>query len=143
MGMTLLGRDVEISPSWVIVDAAGKTLGRVASRVAHYLRGKHRPDFTPYIACGAAVVVTNVAKVVLTGRKAERKHRYTHSGRPGGLKKKPWGEVLAERPERLFEEAVSGMLPKNKLGRRMFRRLHVYAGAEHPHGAQRPAAVEP
>lgn len=142
MRTTLADARTEIDPHWVLVDAADRPLGRVAARVAHLLRGKHRPDFMPHLACGAAVVVTNAAKVRLTGRKATQNRRYRHTGRPGSLKSRAWGEILRDRPDRLFEEAVWGMLPKNRLGRRLFRRLHVYPGAEHPHGAQRPESVE-
>lgn len=142
MRTTLPDPRAAVDPHWLLVDAAEKPLGRVASRVALLLRGKHRPDFAPHMACGASVVVVNAAKVRLTGTKAAKKRRYAHTGRPGSLRSRPYGEILATRPDRLFEEAVAGMLPKNRLGRRLQGRLHVYPGPEHPHGAQRPEPVD-
>lgn len=125
-----------------MIDAAARPLGRVASRAAAILRGKHRPDFTPHQDAGDFVVVINAAKVRLTGNKAERKIYYRHSGYPGGIRARTAGKILATRPERLIESAVRGMLPKNRLGRRLFNKLKVYGGAEHPHAAQRPQALK-
>jgi len=127
---------------WYIVDAAGKPLGRVASMVAWLLQGKHKPEYTPHVDVGDHVIVINAGKVVLTGRKAERKIYYRHSGYPGGLKAVPYGELLATRPEFVIKLAVRRMMPRTKLGRRMFKKLRVYRGAEHPHRAQRPVLWE-
>ncbi len=128
----------EIERKWWVVDATGMPIGRLATTVAHYLRGKHKPGFTPFLDTGDHVIVINAEKVVLTGRKLDQKVYRRHSGRPGGLKEIPARRMLAERPERAIEIAVRGMLPKNKLGRRMFRKLRVYRGTDHPHEAQKP-----
>ncbi|RMH55072.1 MAG: 50S ribosomal protein L13 [Candidatus Hydrogenedentota bacterium] len=127
---------------WTVIDAAGKPLGKVAALAASRLRGKHRADFTPHLDTGDFVVVTNAAEVRLSGRKAEQKFYRRHSGHPGGLKSVPYGELLRERPEKLIELAVRRMLPKNRLGRRLFTKLKVYAGPDHPHKAQKPERVE-
>ncbi|MFO8059290.1 MAG: 50S ribosomal protein L13 [Bacillota bacterium] len=142
MDKTFMAKESEIERQWWLVDAAGIPLGRLASRVAHILRGKHKPIFTPHVDAGDHVVVINADKVILTGRKAEQKMYYRHSGYPGGLRATPYGELLAKRPEFMVERAVRGMLPKNKLGRRMGRKLKVYAGREHPHQAQKPKELE-
>lgn len=132
------GRSGPADPTWHLVDADGQVLGRLATRVATILRGKHRPDFAPYTEGGDHVVVVNAAGVRLTGRKLEQKfHRY-HTGYPGGLKEVRYAELVREHPERVIEYAVWGMLPKNKLGRKLRRHLRVYAGPEHPHAAQQP-----
>jgi len=123
---------------WVVVDAQGQTLGRLASRVAVILRGKHRPDWTPHVDSGDYVVVVNAGQVVLTGRKLDQKKYYRHSGYPGHLKEITARRVLETHPERLVEFAVRGMLPKTKLGRAMFQKLKVYSGSSHPHAAQKP-----
>lgn len=123
---------------WVVVDAQGQTLGRLASRVAVILRGKHRPDWTPHVDSGDYVVVVNAGQVVLTGRKLDQKKYYRHSGYPGHLKEITARRVLETHPERLVEFAVRGMLPKTKLGRAMFQKLKVYGGGGHPHAAQKP-----
>ena len=123
---------------WVVVDAQGQTLGRLASRVAILLRGKHRPDWTPHVDSGDYVVVVNAGRVVLTGRKLDQKKYYRHSGYPGHLKEITARRVLETHPERLVESAVRGMLPKTKLGRAMFQKLKVYSGSSHPHAAQKP-----
>ncbi|HWP35326.1 MAG TPA: 50S ribosomal protein L13 [Thermodesulfobacteriota bacterium] len=123
---------------WYLVDADRQVLGRLASRVAALLKGKHKPTFAPHVDGGDFVVVVNAARIRLTGRKLEDKVYYRHSGYPGGLKVRTAGDLLATRPERLVELAVRGMLPKNKLGRRMLARLKVYPGPDHPHAAQRP-----
>ncbi|RMD81659.1 MAG: 50S ribosomal protein L13 [Candidatus Dadabacteria bacterium] len=123
---------------WYVVDAAGKPLGRLASRVAAILRGKHNPAFTPHVDCGDFVVVINADKVVLTGKKVQDKIYYRHTGYPGGIRQETAGQLLARRPEELVRRAVVGMLPRNRLGRKLARKLKVYAGPEHPHVAQRP-----
>ena len=123
---------------WVVVDAQGQTLGRLASRVAVVLRGKHRPDWTPHVDSGDYVVVVNAGKVILTGRKLDQKKYYRHSGYPGHLKEVTARRVLETHPERLVEFAVRGMLPKTKLGKGMIQKLKVYSGSSHPHAAQKP-----
>ncbi len=142
MGKTYMAKESEVDRQWWVVDAAGIPLGRLASQVAHVLRGKHKPIFTPHVDVGDHVVVINADKVVLTGRKKEQKMYYRHSGYPGGLRATPYGELLAKRPEFMVEKAVKGMLPKNKLGRRMGRKVKVYAGPDHPHEAQSPKDLE-
>jgi len=124
------------------VDATGRPLGRVASRVATILRGKHRPEFTPHQDTGDFVVVVNAAKVKLTGAKGDQKLYYRHTGYPGGIRSTSAGKLLDKRPERLIEMAVRGMLPKNRLGRQLFTKLKVYRGAEHPHASQQPKLIE-
>jgi len=132
----LLGR------RWVLIDASERPLGRVASRTASILRGKHRPDFTPNQDTGDFVVVINAAKVQLTGAKLENKTYYRHTGYPGGIRTTTAGKLIATKPERLIEIAVRGMLPKNRLGRQLFTKLKVYKGAGHPHAAQMPELVK-
>jgi large subunit ribosomal protein L13 len=127
---------------WILVDATGRPLGRVASRVASILRGKHRPEFTPHQDTGDFVVVVNAAKVKLTGAKGDQKLYYRHTGYPGGIRSTSAGKLLDNRPERLIEMAVRGMLPKNRLGRQLFTKLKVYRGAEHPHTSQQPKPIE-
>jgi len=127
---------------WVLIDASGRPLGRVASRVASILRGKHRPEFTPNQDTGDFVVVVNAAMVRLTGAKSDKKIYRRHTGYPGGVRSTSAGKLLENRPERLIEMAVRGMLPKNRLGRQLFTKLKVYRGAEHPHAAQQPKSVE-
>ena len=127
---------------WYIVDAADKPLGRTAATVASILRGKHKPTFAPHADCGDFVIVINAEKAVLTGRKLEQKFAYHHTGWIGGLKEVRMDKMLETHPERVIEHAVKGMLPKNALGRKMFSKLHVYAGAEHPHAAQKPETIE-
>jgi len=124
-----------------VVDAQDVVLGRLATRVAHVLRGKHKPIFAPHMDVGDHVIVVNAAKVRLTGTKAEQKVAYRHSGYPGGLKSVPWMRLLQERPEKLVEDAVKGMLPKNTVGRAQLRKLRVYAGPDHPHVAQQPTPL--
>ncbi len=127
---------------WYLVDARGKVLGRLASQVASVLRGKHKPNFTPHVDTGDHVVIVNASEVFLSGRKTTQKIYYRHSGYPGGLKAVSAGKLLHERPVRLVEMAVRGMLPKNSLGRAMLRKLKVYPGPEHPHAAQKPERLE-
>lgn len=131
-----------VDRDWILVDVEGKTLGRAASRIAAILRGKHKPQFTPHADCGDFVIVINAKKIRLTGKKLDQKIYYRHSGYFGGLKQKTAGEMLAETPERVVELAIKGMLPKGPLGRRMYRKLNVYAGADHPHQAQEPKILD-
>lgn len=128
----------EITRQWHVIDATDVVLGRLASHAAVLLRGKHKPMFTPNLDTGDFVVVVNAGKVALTGAKREQKLAYRHSGYPGGLRSTTYGELLDKNPERAIEKAVQGMLPKNKLGRQMAKKLKVYAGEEHPHQAQEP-----
>jgi large subunit ribosomal protein L13 len=123
---------------WWVVDAEGQTLGRISSKIAMILRGKHKAGFTPHFDCGDYVVIVNAEKVALTGRKMDKKVYLTYSGYPGGQKQATAGEVLAKKPAMLLENAIRGMLPKGKLGRAMIKKLHVYIGAAHPHAAQKP-----
>jgi large subunit ribosomal protein L13 len=132
----------EITRDWFVVDAAGQTLGRLASRIATVLRGKHKPQYTPHLDVGDFVVVINAAHVAVTGRKLEQKKYYRYSGYPGGLKETRLDEMLKKHPTRVIEHAVRGMLPKGKLGRQMFKKLKVYAGDSHPHAAQSPQRLE-
>ena len=126
---------------WLLIDADGRSLGRVASHAATVLRGKHRSDFTPHQDTGDFVIVINAARVRLTGAKAETKLYYRHTGYPGGIRTRSAAKLRQEKPERLVETAVRGMLPKNRLGRRLFTKLKVYRGSEHPHIAQKPQPV--
>lgn len=132
----------EITREWWLVDADGVVLGRLASEVAKRLRGKHKPNFSPHLDTGDHVVIINAAKVVVTGNKLEDKFIRTHSGFPGGLREVPYSKVMVERPELAIEKAVKGMLPSNKLGRAMLKKLKVYAGAEHPHSPQNPKRLD-
>jgi len=132
-----------IDRKWHVIDAAEHPVGRVASLAAHLLQGKHKGIYTPYIDTGDHVIVVNVAKAKLTGRKEEQKMYRYHSGYDGGLREERAKDVRARHPRRLMEEAVRGMLPKSKLGDAMYRKLNVYEGADHPHAAQKPAAMAP
>jgi large subunit ribosomal protein L13 len=127
---------------WYLVDANGAVLGRLASQVAHRLRGKHNPKFTPHVDTGDWVIVINAEKIVLTGRKMDQKTYYRHSGYTGGLKQMSAKELLQKKPEELVRSAVKGMLPKNKLGRQLFKKLKVYTGDAHPHEAQQPEVIK-
>jgi large subunit ribosomal protein L13 len=135
-------RAADIRHDWYVVDASDQVLGRLASAVARVLSGKHRPNWVAHLDTGDFVVVTHAERVKLTGRKAEEKVYHRHTGYPGGLKTVAAPEVRAKYPERLIEDAVRGMLPKTKLGRRQFKKLKVYRGASHPHEAQRPKPLE-
>ncbi|MEO8401379.1 MAG: 50S ribosomal protein L13 [Gammaproteobacteria bacterium] len=135
---TFNARNETTSHEWYIVDAAGKTLGRLASEIARRLRGKHKPIYTPHVDTGDYIVVINAKQVKVTGNKAKDKIYYSHSGYPGGIKEISFEKLLIKSPERVLEIAVKGMLPKNPLGRAMYRKLKVYAGSEHPHTAQQP-----
>jgi large subunit ribosomal protein L13 len=131
-----------ITRDWSVVDATGKTLGRLATEVAHRLRGKHKPEFTPHMDTGDYIIVVNAEKIRVTGNKLNDKIYYHHTGYIGNLKSISLGKQLQQHPERVIQTAVKGMLPKNPLGRAMFRKLHVYAGPEHPHTAQQPKPLE-
>ena len=135
---TFMANPANIERKWYVVDAEGKALGRVAVEVAKILRGKNKPIFTPHVDTGDHVIVINAAKVKLTGNKLQQKTYFRHSGYPGGTTFTTAGKLMAERPERLVELAVKGMLPKNTLGRQMYRKMKVYSGAQHPHEAQQP-----
>ncbi|GAB3294994.1 50S ribosomal protein L13 [Parasphingorhabdus pacifica] len=128
----------EVTRAWHVIDAEDVVLGRLATQAATLLRGKHKPTYAPHLDTGDFVVVVNAEKVALTGSKRDQAFHYRHSGYPGGLRKQSFGEVLDRHPERLLEKAIKGMLPKNKLGRAMGKKLKVYAGPEHPHVAQNP-----
>ncbi len=142
MTRTITPRKEDIRRAWWVVDAEGKPLGRLASEVARVLRGKHKPIYTPHLDTGDHVIVVNASRVLLTGRKAEQKTYFRHSGYMGGDKHIPFARMIERFPERVIELAVRGMLPKNRLGRAMRRKLRVYPGAEHPHQGQSPAALE-
>lgn len=131
-----------IEHKWYVIDATDKVLGRLASEVASILRGKHKPTFTPFMDTGDFVIIVNAEKVRLTGRKENQKVYYRHSGYPGGLKKIPYEEMKKKHPERIIEHAVKGMLPKNPLGRAMYKKLKVYAGPDHHHEAQQPEVYD-
>ncbi|MCS7286306.1 MAG: 50S ribosomal protein L13 [Anaerolineae bacterium] len=139
---TYRAKPEEIKREWYLVDAAGKTLGRLASEIAKILRGKHKPIYTPHLDCGDYVVVINAAKIKVTGKKLTDKIYYRHSGYMGGLKEIPLWRMLEEHPERVIELAVKRMLPQNRLGRKMIKKLKVYAGENHPHQAQQPKKLE-
>lgn len=141
MSTTMLKKE-EVVRNWYVIDAADKTLGKVAVLAATILNGKHRPEYTPHIDCGECVIVVNASKVVLTGKKLDQKYYYRHSGYVGGLKSVKYRTLMATKPEKVVELAVKGMLPKNKIGDASFGRLKVYAGAEHKHQAQNPTVVE-
>jgi large subunit ribosomal protein L13 len=132
----------EIERQWHVIDAADVVLGRLAVQAATLLRGKHKPVFAPHVDTGDFVIIVNAGKVALTGNKRETKVAYRHSGYPGGLKQVGYDELLEKRPERAVELAVRGMLPHNRLGRKMIKKLKVYPGAEHPHAAQQPVPYE-
>jgi large subunit ribosomal protein L13 len=128
--------------NWLVVDASGKTLGRLATQIADALRGKRKPEFTPHVDTGDFVIVVNAEKVSVTGKKREEKLYYRHSGYPGGLRSRTLGELLERRPEEVIRLAVRGMLPRTRLGRAQLRKLKIYAGPDHPHEAQKPEPME-
>jgi large subunit ribosomal protein L13 len=132
----------EIERTWWVVDATGQTLGRLATRIATLLEGKHKPIYSPHLDTGDHVVVLNAAKIRVTGDKLRQKSYFRHSNYPGGLKEETLGALLERKPELVIERAVKGMLPQNRLGRAMIKKMKVYRGAEHPHQAQQPATVE-
>ncbi|NLD46130.1 MAG: 50S ribosomal protein L13 [Clostridiaceae bacterium] len=139
---TYMAKPQEVKRKWYVVDAEGKPLGRLASEIAKILRGKNKPDFTPHVDTGDHVIVLNAEKVVLTGKKLDQKLYRHHSLYPGGLKEIKYRAFMASKPEKAVEIAVKGMLPKNSLGRAMFRKLNVYKGTEHPHEAQKPEKLD-
>jgi large subunit ribosomal protein L13 len=142
VGKTYVTKEEDVQRDWYVVDASGQTLGRLAARVAYVLRGKHKPIYSPAVDVGDCVIVVNAEKVHVTGRKLDKKVYYRHSGYPGGLKEIALRELLQKHPAQAVERAVRGMLPKNRLGRQMFRHLKVYVGSEHPHAAQQPKPLE-
>ena len=139
---TYLTKKAEVERRWYVVDAEGKTLGRLASQIATILRGKHKPIYSPSVDCGDFVIVINADKIAVTGRRMEQKMYYRHSGYPGGLREISLRDQLERYPTRPIRLAVKGMLPKNRLGRKMIKKLKVYAGPEHPHEAQQPEVLE-
>jgi large subunit ribosomal protein L13 len=138
---TFSAKPEAVQQDWYLVDAAGKTLGRLAAEIAHRLRGKHKPEYTPHVDTGDYIVVVNAEKVHVTGKKATDKIYYSHSEFPGGIKEISFEKLIDKAPTRALEIAVKGMLPHNPLGRAMFRKLKVYAGTEHPHTAQQPQTL--
>jgi large subunit ribosomal protein L13 len=139
---TYLTKPAEVERSWIVINAEGQTLGRLATRIAEVLRGKHKPTYSPSVDCGDYVIVVNAEKIQVTGRRMEQKMYYRHSGYPGGLREISLRHQLEKHPTRVVEAAVRGMLPKTKLGRKMFKKLKVYTGSEHPHQAQQPVVMD-
>ena len=142
MTKTPLPTQDTLEPKWYVIDAADQRLGRLATEIAMILRGKNKPTYTPHMDTGDFVIVVNAEKVVVTGRKGQQKLYRRHSGRPGGMKMETFNQLQARIPERIIEKAVKGMLPKNSLGRKLFTKLKVYAGSEHPHAAQQPETLK-
>ena len=139
---TFTAKPESVQRDWFVVDATGKTLGRIATEIALRLRGKHKAEYTPHVDTGDYIIVVNADKVTVTGNKAKNKMYYSHSGFPGGIKEINFEKLLVKKPEMVLEAAVKGMLPKGPLGRAMFRKLKVYAGAEHQHAAQQPQVLD-
>ncbi|MFT6908161.1 MAG: large subunit ribosomal protein L13 [Oleiphilaceae bacterium] len=139
---TLSAKPESVRRDWYVVNAAGKTLGRLSSEIASRLRGKHKPEYTPHVDTGDYIVVVNAEKITVTGKKASDKMYYRHTGYIGGLKSISFDKLIVKAPEQIIEKAVKGMLPKGPLGREMFKKLKVYAGEAHPHTAQQPQALE-
>ena len=142
MRKTISAKPNEVERTWYVVDAEGKTLGRLSTEIARILRGKHKPSYTPHVDTGDYVIVINADKVRVTGKRLDQKMYYRHSGYMGGLKTIPLRRMLETHPERVIERAVKGMLPKNRLGRQMYKKLKVYASPDHPHQAQQPQPLE-
>lgn len=142
MNKTFVTKPAEIERQWFVVDASGQTLGRLASEIAQVLKGKHKPTYSPSVDCGDYVIVINAEKIKVTGRRLDQKMYYRYSGYMGGLTEISLREQLDRYPTRVLESAVKGMLPKNTLGRKMIRKLKLYAGTEHPHQAQQPTELE-
>ena len=138
---SFMANPAKVERKWYVVDATGYTLGRLASEVAKVLRGKNKPEFTPHVDTGDYVIIINAEKITVTGKKLDQKIYYHHSDYVGGMKETTLREMLAKKPEKVLELAVKGMLPKGPLGREMYTKLHVYAGAEHPHAAQKPEVL--
>ena len=139
---TVFAHPEKVRRDWYVVDASGKTLGRLATQLASRLRGKHKPQYTPHVDTGDHIIVLNAGKIAVTGNKLEDKTYYWHTGAIGGIKSRTLDKMIAEHPERVIELAVKGMLPKNPLGRAMFRKLHVFTGDKHPHVAQQPKPLD-
>ena len=139
---TVSARKETVTRQWYVVDAAGKTLGRLCTEIANRLRGKHKPEFTPHVDTGDYIVVVNAEKIVVTGNKTTDKLYQHHTGYPGGIKSISFDKILLKSPEMIIEKAVKGMMPKNKLSRAMLSKLKVYAGNDHPHSAQQPTLLE-
>ena len=139
---TVFAHPETVRRDWFVVDASGKTLGRLATQLAFRLRGKHKPEYTPHVDTGDHIIVVNADKIHVTGNKLEDKTYYWHTGAIGGIKSRTLDKMLAMHPERVIEIAVKGMLPKNPLGRAMFKKLHVFAGVKHPHTAQQPKPLD-
>lgn len=139
---TFSAKPQNVEHNWLLVDAEGQTLGRMATEIASRLRGKHKPEYTPHVDTGDFIVVINAEKVRVTGKKAKDKMYYSHSGYPGGLKTFSFEKLIDRSPERVLKLAVKGMLPRSPLGRAMFKKLKIYAGTEHPHAAQQPQALQ-
>ncbi|NLZ79185.1 MAG: 50S ribosomal protein L13 [Gammaproteobacteria bacterium] len=139
---TFTAKNETVQRDWYIVDAAGQTLGRLATEIASRLRGKHKPEYTPHVDTGDYIVVINAEQVRVTGNKTSDKIYYSHTGFPGGIKEISFEKLIAKAPERVLEAAVKGMLPRNPLGRDMYRKLKVYAGTNHPHAAQQPQELK-
>ncbi|KEQ17458.1 50S ribosomal protein L13 [Endozoicomonas numazuensis] len=139
---TFSAKPETVKRDWFVVDAEGKTLGRLATEIASRLRGKHKPEYTPHVDTGDYIVVVNAEKVHVTGRKASDKMYYRHTGFPGGLRSISFEKLIAHKPEMVIEKAVKGMLPKGPLGRDMYRKLKVYTGTEHPHASQQPQKLD-
>ncbi|GJM06833.1 MAG: 50S ribosomal protein L13 [marine bacterium B5-7] len=142
MKMTVSANNQNVRRDWFLVDANGKTLGRLAAQIAHRLRGKHKPTFTPHVDTGDYIIVINADKVGVTGKKAQDKIYYHHTGYVGGIKSTTFEKLQAAHPTRALERAIKGMLPRGPLGRQMFRKLKVYAGVDHPHQAQEPQTLD-
>ena len=139
---TVFAHPEKVRRDWFVVDASGKTLGRLATQLAFRLRGKHKPEYTPHVDTGDHIIVVNADKIHVTGNKLEDKTYYWHTGAIGGIKSRTLDKMLVMHPERVIEMAVKGMLPKNPLGRAMFKKLHVFAGVKHPHTAQQPKPLD-
>ncbi|PSJ46696.1 50S ribosomal protein L13 [Zobellella endophytica] len=139
---TFVAKPETVKRDWYVVDAEGKTLGRLATEIARRLRGKHKPEFTPHVDCGDYIIVINAEKVQVTGNKAEDKIYYSHSGFPGGIKSISFEKLIIRKPEMVIESAVRGMLPRGPLGRAMFRKMKVFAGSQHNHAAQQPQVLD-
>lgn len=139
---TYTPKENELKREWFVVDAGGKILGRLAAKLAHRLRGKHKPEFAPHVDNGDFLVVINAAKIAVTGKKLDQKMYYKHTNYPGGLKERTLRQMLDKKPEEVIRAAVKGMLPKNRLARRLLTKLKVYAGTEHPHAPQKPTPLD-
>lgn len=141
MSKSFMANAQNVERKWFVVDATDQVIGRLSTEVATILRGKHKPTFTPHVDCGDYIIIINAEKVAYTGNKLQDKKYYSHSGYPGGLKVRNLKTMLEKQPTKVLEKAIRGMLPKNKLGENMYRKLFVYAGAEHPHQAQKPEVL--